>query len=63
MTEEILTGFLAGCGRKFYGITDSSNEKLVLEKGSEVIRDSFTGEGGEVVPFRRGHRAWSISWK
>jgi dihydroorotase len=63
VTEEILTGFLGGYGRKFYGITDSSNEKIVLKKGGEVIQESFTGEGVEVVPFRRGQSTWSISWK
>jgi dihydroorotase len=63
VTEEILTGFLGGYGRKFYNIIDSSNEKIVLKKGGDVIQDSFNGEGVEVVPFRRGQSTWSISWK
>jgi dihydroorotase len=63
VTEEILTGFLGGCGRKFYGITDSSNEKMVIRKGGQVIQESFTGDGVEVVPFRRGQTTWSVSWK
>jgi dihydroorotase len=63
VTEEILTGFLGGYGREFYGITDSSNEKIVLKKGGDVIQDSFNGEGVEVIPFRRGQSTWSISWK
>ena len=63
VTEEILTGFLGGYGRKFYGIADGSNEKIVLRKGGEIIQESFTGEGVEVVPFRRGQSTWSISWK
>ena len=60
VTVEILEGFLGGHGRKFYGITDSSNEKIVLRKGAEVIQDSFIGQGVEVVPFRRGQSTWSI---
>jgi dihydroorotase len=63
VTEEILTGFLGGYGRKFYGITDGSNERIVLKKGGEIIQESFTGEGVEVVPFRRGQSTWSVSWK
>ncbi len=63
VTEEILTGFLGGYGRQFYGITDSSNEKIVLRKGDEVIQQSFTGDGVEVIPFRRGQSTWSIIWK
>jgi dihydroorotase len=63
VTEEILSGFLGGYGRKFYGITDSSNERIVLKRGSEIIQESFTGEGVEVVPFRRGQSTWSVSWK
>jgi dihydroorotase len=63
VTAEILEGFLGGHGRKFYGITDSSNERIVLRKGAEVIQESFTGKGVEVVPFRRGQRTWSVEWK
>ena len=62
VTEEILTGFLGGYGRKFYGIADSSNEKIVLRKGSEVVQESFTGDGVEVIPFRRGQSTWSMEW-
>lgn len=63
VTEEILKGFLGDYGRKFYGISDSSNEKIVLRKGGEVIQESITGEGVEVVPFRKGQSIWSIEWK
>jgi len=63
VTEEILTGFLGGYGRKFYGITDSSSAKIVLGKGDEVIQESFTGEGVEIIPFRRGQSTWSVLWK
>jgi dihydroorotase len=63
VTEEILTGFLGGYGRNFYGISDSSNEKIVLRKGGEVIQESVTGMGVEVVPFRRGQSTWSVEWK
>jgi len=63
VTEEILKGFLGGYGRKFYGIADSSNARIVLRKGSAVIQESFKGKEVEVVPFRRGQSTWSIEWK
>ncbi|CZR60342.1 probable dihydroorotase [Phialocephala subalpina] len=63
VTEEILKNFLGGHGRKFYGINDGSNEKIVLRKGSEVVQESFKGDGVEVIPFRRGESTWSIEWK
>ena len=63
MTQEILKNFLGGHGRKFYGINDGSNEKIVLRKGSEVVQESFKGDGVEVIPFRRGQSTWSIEWK
>jgi dihydroorotase len=63
VTKEILEGFLGGWGRNFYGIRDSSNEKIVLRKGAEVVQESFKGEGVEVIPFRRGQNTWSIEWK
>jgi dihydroorotase len=40
VTVEILERFLGGHGRIFYGITDSSNEKIVPRKGAEVIQES-----------------------
>lgn len=63
VTEETLIGFLGGWGRNFYGIMDSGNQRIVLRKGSQVIQESFKGEGVEVVPFRRGQSTWSVEWK
>ncbi|TVY36529.1 putative dihydroorotase [Lachnellula subtilissima] len=63
VTAEILEGFLGGYGRKFYGITDSSNEKIVLVKGGEEVQESFKGDGVEFIPFRKGQSTWSIQWK
>lgn len=63
VTEEILSGFLGGYGRKFYGLSDSSKERIVLRKGKEVIQESFKGNGVEVVAFRRGQSTWNIEWK
>ncbi|EON99908.1 putative dihydroorotase protein [Phaeoacremonium minimum UCRPA7] len=51
ITQELLEGFLGGYGRKFYGI-ESTNEKIRVSKGNEVIVDSIKGDGLEVVPFR-----------
>ncbi|CZT41249.1 probable dihydroorotase [Rhynchosporium secalis] len=63
VTVDILKGFLGGHGRKFYGISDPSNEAVILSKGTEIIQQSFKGQGVEVVPFRRGQSTWSIRWK
>jgi dihydroorotase len=62
VTQEILEGFLGGHGRKFYGI-DESKERIILRKGKEVVQESFSGEGVEVVPFRKGLSTWSVEWK
>ena len=37
--------------------------EVVLRKGGEVVKESFRGEGLEVVPFRRGQATWSVEWK
>ncbi|KAJ5041208.1 uncharacterized protein L3040_005759 [Drepanopeziza brunnea f. sp. 'multigermtubi'] len=64
VTVDILKGFLGGHGRKFYGpSSDTRDETIILSRGSEVIQESFTGQGVEVVPFRRGQRTWSVKWK
>ncbi|KUJ15595.1 Dihydroorotase [Mollisia scopiformis] len=63
VSKEILRDFLGGHGRRFYGITDGSNEKIILRKGSETIQESFKGDGVEVIPFRRGQSTWSVEWK
>ena len=62
ITKEILEGFLGGYGRRFYGV-EQSMERIVLKKGTEVVKDSFKGVGIEVVPFRRGQNTWSVEWK
>ena len=61
ITQELLEGFLGGFGRKFYGI-ESSEERIRVSKGDEIIVDSFKGEGLEVVPFRKGKTTWSVHW-
>lgn len=64
VTAEILENFLGGHGRRFYGIGDSSGERIILRKGSEVVEKSFAGkEGIQIVPFRRGQSTWSVEWK
>jgi dihydroorotase len=35
-------------------------ERIVLRKGSEVVQESFKGEGVDVIPFRRGQNTWSV---
>lgn len=62
VTKEILEGFLGGHGRRFYGI-DGSKERIVLRRGGAVVQESYTGQGVEVIPFRRGQKIWSVEWK
>ncbi|RYP37430.1 hypothetical protein DL767_002903 [Monosporascus sp. MG133] len=63
VTPEVLQGFLCDYGRAFYGVKDAKNERITLRKGEEVITDSVTGPGVEVVNFRRGKPTWSVEWK
>jgi len=62
VTVDVLKGFSGGWGRNFYGISDLSTETIVLMNGTEVIQESFSGNGVEVVPFRRGQSTWSVKW-
>jgi len=62
VTKDLLVGFLGGFGRKFYGIAESK-ETIILSKGSEVVQESFLGNGIEVIPFRKSQSTWSVQWK
>jgi dihydroorotase len=63
VTKEKLQNFLSGFGRDFYGVPDEKGEKIVLKRGEEKVQD-ILGEGSlEVVPFRRGEKTWSVTWK
>ncbi|KAI0019299.1 hypothetical protein F4780DRAFT_771277 [Xylariomycetidae sp. FL0641] len=63
ITPALLQGFMCDYGRKFYGVPNPKDERIVLKKGNEVIVDSVKGDGLEVVPFRRGQTTWSVEWK
>ena len=65
ITKEKLQGFLSDYGRKFYGVGDDRNEKIVLRKSSVTIEKSHSNDDGsvEVVPFRRGKLTWGVEWK
>ena len=65
ITKEKLQGFLSDYGRKFYGVGDDRNEKIVLRKSSVTIEKSHSNNDGsvEVVPFRRGKLTWGVEWK
>ncbi|QSZ31768.1 hypothetical protein DSL72_001337 [Monilinia vaccinii-corymbosi] len=66
VTVEVLEGFLGKRGRAFYGIPEEGGEergRIVVRRGGEVVRASFTGEGVEIVPFWRGQEIWSVEWK
>ena len=65
ITQEVLEGFLGRIGRAFYRAEDSRNERIILKKQEECIVDVVKRDDGnvEVVPFRRGQKTWSLSWK
>ena len=65
VTKEVLEGFLGGWGRKFYGVEDKAGERIVLKKGHGDIVYVLKkdGLGVEVVPYRRGEKTWSVTWK
>lgn len=65
VTEEVLVNFLGAFGREFYGVQDGSEEKIVLRRGDEKVRDVLESKSGQVkvVPFRRGNVTWSVDWK
>ncbi len=68
VTQERLEGFLGGYGRAFYGVPDTTGERIVLRRdvgddGVVTTIDTIRGEDGlEVVPFRLGQRTWSLDW-
>ncbi|KAF1848244.1 Dihydroorotase [Cucurbitaria berberidis CBS 394.84] len=65
VSNEVLEGFFAGWGRKFYQVDDTKNERVVLRKRQEKIVDVLKKDGVdvEVVPFRKGEQTWSVEWK
>ena len=65
ITKEKLQGFLSDYGRKFYGVEDDRNERIVLRKSNVTIEMSLSNDDGrvDVVPFRRGKLTWGVEWK
>lgn len=65
VSSEILKGFLGAWGRKFYGVRDGRGEKIILRKGVDEIVGVLRkdGVGVEVVPFRKGEKTWSVTWR
>jgi dihydroorotase len=63
VTEEKLRNYLSGFGRAFYKVPDETGEKIILKRGEETVRDMLSAGSLEVVPFRRGEKTWSLSWK
>jgi dihydroorotase len=63
VTEEKLRNFLSGFGRAFYRVPDETGEKIVIKRGEEVVQDIFSAGSIEVVPFRRGKKTWTATWK
>ncbi|KAH8719465.1 hypothetical protein GQ44DRAFT_712113 [Phaeosphaeriaceae sp. PMI808] len=65
VSKEVLEGFFASWGRKFYQVSDQRDEKIVLKKGEAKIVDVLDKDGVSVsvVPFRKGEQTWSVGWK
>jgi dihydroorotase len=65
VTLQRLEGFFSEFGRKFYKVTDKSNERIVLQRTAEPIEESLTNSDNsiEVIPFRRGKPTWRAQWK
>ncbi|KAF2477898.1 Dihydroorotase [Lindgomyces ingoldianus] len=65
VTKVVLEGFLGAWGRKFYGVEDSKGERIVLRRGAEEVVNVLRKKevDVEVVPFRRGEKTWSVTWK
>ncbi|KAJ9667722.1 dihydroorotase [Coniosporium apollinis] len=65
VTREVLEGFLGGFGRTFYRVEDERRERITIGKQDERIMQVLKDTEGatEVVPFRRGERTWSVTWK
>ncbi|KAK4455751.1 putative dihydroorotase [Podospora aff. communis PSN243] len=62
VTESVLSGFFSTYGRAFYGVPPASRN-ILLTRGAHVIRESFKGEGAEIVPFRAGETTWGVEWQ
>ncbi|OLN85968.1 Dihydroorotase [Colletotrichum chlorophyti] len=63
ITQEALEGFVSAYGRKFYGTADDKKERIRLTRGAgAVVKQTFEGQGIQVVPFRAGKETWSLSW-
>lgn len=62
VTEDMLRGFLGEWGRRFYGVA-SSQKKILLKKGKEVIPESVKAAGVEIVLFRKGDTTWTVEWQ
>ncbi|KAF2028720.1 Dihydroorotase [Setomelanomma holmii] len=65
VSQETLEGFFGAWGRKFYQVTHSRSEKVVLKKGGAKITSLLENQGVSVsvVPFRKGEQTWSVQWK
>lgn len=65
VTKDRLQDYLSGFGRAFYKVGDEKNEKIVLEKPTNVVENMLQSKDGsiDVVPFRRGKLTWTVSWR
>ncbi|PKK52913.1 hypothetical protein CI102_3046 [Trichoderma harzianum] len=64
VTQEKLEGFLSKFGRRFYKLSETSGNKIVLERKGEKIRTSVKSDSGavEVGISRAGTEVFSLTW-
>lgn len=69
VSREAIEGFLSFYGRTFYDIAPAKHEAIAkrsirLERKGEKIPQSIQSRDGslEVVPFRRGEQAMTLTW-
>ncbi len=65
VTQEQLEGFLGRYGRAFYGVPDTTGERIVLRNGGGggVTVEAVEGDDGlQIIPFRCGQKTWTLDW-
>lgn len=64
VTQEKLEGFFSKFGRRFYKLSETSGNKIILERKGEKIQASVKSESGavEVGISRAGTEVFSLTW-
>ncbi len=63
VTPQVLEDFLGNFGRKFYGVENPKNERIVISKKGETVTEGYKNETIELANFRAGAETWTVEWK